>query len=303
MKTFLRLWAKPKQETPSARELKDARKQLNRIEDDSSPAEYCSILESGPDPVVRNLARTNRTGRFFASVGKPQPFHREALAPSATFYRGTQKARRLVVVFTGRLRRPMLPVPAFLQCIDASDWNALILRDEARMHYRTGVEGYAEDLNTLARRVRAEFSDCSEILAIGTSMGGFPAIRFFLAGGADRAISISGSFPADASLLLSGQRTPGAFDPICSCLDPGRRPLLFAYGAGNSEDQANAEMAARLVGGICLSIQDVENHAVLERLWGEGRLAPFMDEILEPEQYLRHADAECRISDPSANTR
>lgn len=280
MKPLLKLWPQSGRFV-SSRVRKAAQRTLNKIENEASPEEYCSIMANHPDATVQWLAHGSVTGQFLATVDMAQPFRREPISAGATLYRGGDSAKRLIVLFTGRQYRPMLPVPAFLQFIDASAWDVLMLRDEARMHYRAGVEGYAADMPALVRRVRHDLGNNSEVLAFGTSMGAFPAIRFFLAGGADRAVSISGRFPSDGVSLVSGCKPAKAFEPICACLEPRRRPLLFAHGGGNDDDRTAAELAAALVGGTTFNVLATDAHNLLAILWREERLADILDAILD----------------------
>lgn len=265
----------------SSRAKKQAQKRLNEFENEATPLEYLDIMKDESDDGLGLIAKSTKTANFLSRVDAPQAFRREQIASGAFLYRMDDAIRPLLVVFTGRTKRPMLPVPAFLQFFDSHDWNVLMLRDERRLHYRDGVEGFASSMADLAPKVRDLAGKNVDVLALGTSMGGLPAIRLQLFGGADRAISICGRFPADAQLLLSAQTVPDPFDPICACLDQKERPLLFVHPAGSVTDAQEAALAARLTGGHTWAVPSTESHGLLGQLWEKGRMSEIFPGILD----------------------
>ncbi len=265
----------------SLRAKKLAQKRLNAFENEATPLEYLDIMKDESHDGLGKIAKSTRTGNFLSKVDAPQAFRREQIASGAFLYRMDEAIRPLLVVFTGRTKRPMLPVPAFLQFFDARDWNVLMLRDERRLHYREGVEGFASSISDLAPKVRDLAGKNVDVLALGTSMGGLPAIRLQLCGGADRAISISGRFPADAQLLLSAQTVPDPFDPICACLQQKERPLLFVHAAGSVTDAQESALAAGLTGGLTRAVPLTESHGLLGQLWEQGRISEIFPGVLD----------------------
>lgn len=213
-----------------------------------------------------------------------QPFSATAMAPDAVLYQGraTASGRNLLIAFTGRKNRLMLPLPLFLQDIDAATWDVLVLRDRSLSQFRNGCHGLATSFPDLAHRLAALAADYTAAAAIGTSMGGLPAIRLSLLTGSIRGISVGGSPPSDAARLLAGKDPGPAFDLICACLPPARRDLLYVYGEDHAQDAEAARLCAGQTGGVLLPVPDHNRHFILWQLHQSGRLGAFLQTVLDP---------------------
>lgn len=213
-----------------------------------------------------------------------QPFSARPISADATLFESDapKATRRLLIAFTGRKNRMMLSLPLFLQELDASIWDVLVLRDGSLSQFRNGCTGLAATFPELARSIGKVAERYQSATAIGASMGGLAAIRLALSRPEIRGVSIGGRFPTDAGRLLSGEDPGPAFDAICACQPRAMRNLIFVYPEGHARDRDAAHLCIGLIGGIDLPIKDHNRHFVLWQFHQTGSLGPFLEKIADP---------------------
>ena len=88
-------------------------------------------------------------------IGKPdpEPFRRHDLRKSVTLFTdgGDRAGKSLLITLPGSNDRLMMPIPAFLQNLNASATDVLFIRDGTRSDYTAGLEGWPHRLQHLAR--------------------------------------------------------------------------------------------------------------------------------------------------------
>ena len=251
----------------------------NEIETNETPLEVMARLDAGG--AERAAIRSEEFCEYFEAQDQIEPFERTVFGEFVTLYAAPgASAQSLLLVFSGRGHRPFVPIPIFLQNIDAAKTDVLLLKDTESLQYRTGVTSYAPDFESLCNRLKSDFTSRYEhVVAMGTSMGGFAAIRSQLAGVAAKGVSMCGRRPQEA--FLQGQAPPPAFDPICACLPPKKRPLVFVAAQENPKDRPEAEAAAALTGGVTRFMPG-SGHNVLAPKWRRDTLRPFLERMMRP---------------------
>jgi len=261
------------------------------LENDQSPLGFLEELERarkrGETDLVEAIERS-KTGRDLLHSEKLSQFRGSALSEEALLFKkksrrdwwdglvGRRSHKGLAVVFTGKKQRPMMPLPSFLQRINADQWDVLVLRDRRQMHYRMGCQEFASDFQTLAHHIMEIGKNFDRVVSIGTSMGGLAAVRLALIGGAQRAVSIGGRRPWDAHRVKEDKSNPPAFDPICACLPRAQRDVLLVHAEGCLPDVQEAQFAAEVCGGCSFPVSGLNNHGVMKHLWEQGLLGDFL---------------------------
>jgi len=212
-------------------------------------------------------------------------FERNDLGQDVTLYvsndtRRPSAGRHLLVGFAASGGRLTLPIAGFLQSICALETDVLLLRDPHRNHFRYGCHGFGGDFLSLAKSVAQIGVDYEQVIALGTSMGGLPAIRYSLMARSGVAISIGGRRWNDVARVAAGCGQVPAFDPICACLDHENPALLYIHAAEHLLDKAEAHAHSRLTGGRVLPVASVATHHVLGELWKAHSLSEFLQQIL-----------------------
>lgn len=280
--------AGPESAPATAKPRRDADRRLIAWENTCTPSAFlghaAEAMAPGADPALAAAFAESAALADLRNFPAPQPFVEEPLAAGAALMRGAAAptGRRLLVLFTGRLGRPLLALPVFLQRVPAAEWDVLLLRDPGQTHYRDGAEGFARTFPDLCARIGALAAPYAGMLAFGTSMGGLPAIRFALNRGGIRGISVCGLPAWDVARLMRDGSAPPAFDPICACLPQARRPFFFLHAAGNAADGAAAATAAAATGGVTIPVARAEGHGLLGKLWRDGRFDGFLAACLAP---------------------
>lgn len=234
------------------------------------------------EPSASDLIRANESWAHLSGVADLEPYQRCELAADVTLFRGRSrpKGRGLLVAFTARFGRVTIATAAFLQCIPASDWDVLMLRDSAQTHYRRGCAGFADGFPALAERVAAMIPAYDRTVVMGASIGGFPAIRLALAMEWFRGVSFGGTVASDIDRMFHDPFPGLAFDPICACLPQVRRDLVFVHGADHPRDRRAARNFAKITGGRTFGMAGYRGHAVVAELWQRGRLSPFLAALM-----------------------
>lgn len=270
---------------------------LNALENWVAPREYLAALTAlrKQSPTLYERVLKQPAAHEIATGSRVQRFVRRKLAQGGTLYQGPGRfnEKSLLVVCAGYARRPGMPVPAFLQRIDDRQFDILVLNDPHRNHYRKGVSEQLDSLNSVAEYIQ-EFRTKKryrKLITLGTSGGGFPAVRLALMAGADKAISFGGSFPDDTLRILRNQvHAVPAFDPICACLGADHPEFTFVYSNESPRYRNACLTAAELTGGAVVEVQPVMEHAVLGPLWARGYLDAFLPGLLAEDFPASMAD-------------
>lgn len=225
--------------------------------------------------------------RFLADSPEIRQFERMDRGQDVTLYASADtglpdRARGLVVAFAASGGRLTLPCAAFLQSIRDPEFDVLLLRDPYRNHFRNGCPGFGGDFLSLARKVWGIGRDYGRVVALGTSMGGLPAVRFALLARSGAAISIGGRRWNDVARVAEARAGLPPYDPICACLEAGHPDLLYVHAADHVKDAQEAQALADLTGGRVLPVTSVATHHVLGELWKRHSLPEFLQGILQP---------------------
>lgn len=256
-------------------------------------------IHAGPPPSpssafsaedLRQAAREwiNKQRLDLAASGKDgiEPFLRRILHENATLFTDgrPRDAKTLVVALTGANYRMMMPVPTFLQNLDASTTDLVIIRDGMRHGYRKGVAGLADSVEDLADRLPdwLEMSSYRRVCGLGISAGGLPTLLVGLRLGIPNLLLVGPSGPSDARWARPGH--PAIADTVRAAgADGTRRRIVIAYGAQCEEDREGAREIADLIDVRIVEVSDPfepVGHPALHPLAARGKLAAFLHEHL-----------------------
>lgn len=249
-------------------------------------------LEALGSPEQAERLRRGLTWSWLERAGRLHDFDRQDLSDDVTFYRQNRPDRatqhkHLIVAMTARGGRLTLPIAPFLQSLplhteSGQICDVLVLRDRWQAHYRFGCEGFAADFAALARKVGALASTYNDATALGTSMGGLPAIRLGSMARLNRAISIGGRQWDDVQRIAQHGRRLPAFDPLCACANPGTCEPWFVSADGHEKDCEVACHHARIWGGQAIVLPRLKTHHVLGEAWLNGNLPQVLAQLLNP---------------------
>lgn len=177
-----------------------------------------------------------------------RPYRREVIGPGVTLYTADRSARTLIIGFSGRAGRLFLPLALVLQALDHRRYDLLIVADTRHLHFDTGIEGYADSLPDLARRLSdlASTRKYGSVITYGTSMGGLVALRMGQLMKADRAIAAGGRFAWNVGRLLRRQAHVQAFDLLCHCRQGGTTESYAIFSDGDATDADSANRLAAM---------------------------------------------------------
>ncbi|KPL54446.1 hypothetical protein ABB55_21345 [Prosthecomicrobium hirschii] len=250
-----------------------------------TPLEYRALGDLLAETLPEVLPHyRNRQVTKHVAAQAVQPYIRRELAPHVLKFTDPSvpdDRKTLLVAFTGLKPRLMLPNLVLLQTLPARLFDFVICYDPGHDHFVAGTVDYADTFPAMVRRLNADLRPerYRRHVAIGTSMGGLPAIRYGLLGGVDEVVAISAATPWHINRLKVGRPTE-AFDPLCACM-AGRAPSTLAvYSALNRTDSKVAHWLGEHFGARLRPIPEAAEHNPLSAMWRDGTLADLLAELL-----------------------
>lgn len=195
-------------------------------------------------------------------------------------------ARATVVLTTG-IAFGNLPL-AFVDTLFAAHGiNVVYLRDFAKRAYLRGVSalGASEEETVAALKCIAAELGAKRLIAMGSSSGGFSALRVGALMGADAAVSFSG--PTAIASFLDQTRVSAwnpnffvkaimeregdlPFDLVPLLSRPSSTKFIQFYGADSPDDVRQARRLEGLPGVTLLPVPGIGDHFVVDHMIGDG---------------------------------
>ncbi len=233
---------------------------------------------------VANLGQLCRRG----GVGHPQGFRKQCLARGLALYTSREKIpgdKRLLVCFTGLAGRMMIPLPVFLQHVDATCTDVIVVRYPKPDGYRCGMPGIAEGFVALLRALLTFVPPVAYVAkaTIGVSGGGIPAVALAMMAQFDAALAFGVGNPDDErwrTVLPDG--LAGMLDRHGQGKTPATR-ITLAHGKDAKTDVIAATVVAAQVSARIVAIAHQASpvgHACVHPLVAAGQLRSFLDRAL-----------------------
>jgi hypothetical protein len=247
-------------------------KRLNVLENFSTPREFWdgvdAIRQSG-DRGLADVMEQSHSMQALRDAPDLSALRLESEVRNARLYSTPDTSRqRLLVAFTGTAHRMMMPLPIFMQALPRNT-DLLILYDPLKNHYRSGIWDGDRTLWDLRSIVAPIISAYGDTVALGTSLGGLPALRFSKHAGLRRGISFGGRLIDDTLLILRRHMVPPAYDPLCACDEARNTEVILVHAANNVQDAQAARCAAVAANSHTISLAGRSNHGIL---WDMQRL-------------------------------
>ncbi|WP_028029763.1 hypothetical protein [Gemmobacter nectariphilus] len=198
-----------------------------------------------------------------------------------------------LLVFTGLADQAMVPIEYIDRFCAAAGHSAIYLRDSGRTLYIAGVPALAEDLDGMMAALRGLLQDrqTSRLLCMGTSAGGFGAIRYGLRLEAEKVLCASPPTSCTADFLASAEDKRGRllmrrlwaqFDAAELDVEPdlraasGRCQVDVWHGADYPIDVAHAAHLAGCPGVHLRPIAGLDQHSSFAQIVINGALQDFI---------------------------
>ena len=248
--------------------------------------ERCLINWQAAPEFIESTSRWLKTvSRWMGYSGQPQPqpFERRRLAPALLKFDGPghRRDKTLLICFTTRGRRLMIPHAALLQHIDAKAHDVLIVADPRRQSFAAGVPLLANSLGGLLQWLGRNIAlgEYRSSRALGCSGGGYAAAMAARRLPVELGVSVGGRFPPGQHLLRAWM----VIKAWAVSLRNRRATVLLAFGDDKTRDRKFAYWIAGAMGGKQLStrIPDGEvGHLVLHAVLEQQALGQFLRQSL-----------------------
>lgn len=252
-------------------------KRLNVLESFSTPREFWdgvkAIMQSG-DGSFTDVVERSHSMQALGTAAILSALRLESEVRYARLYStpGTSR-QRLLVAFTGSANRLMMPLPIFMQALPRNT-DLLILYDPLKSHYRSGIwdgDRTLWDLRSILAPVTRSYGDT---IALGTSGGGLPALRFSKHAELRRGMSFGGRLIDDTLRILRREIVPPAYDPLCACDEARSTEVILVHAADNVQDALAARCASVAASSHMISLAGRSNHGIL---WDVQRMERLPD--------------------------
>ena len=201
-----------------------------------------------------------------------------------------ENSNTVVLVFTGLADQAMVPIGILDRYFAALNLTAVYLRDSSRLLFNNGVASVAQNFDGTVEYLRNIISGfgSSRLVSMGTSAGGYAAIRYGLSLGADCIAGFSAPTNLTAAFLADDGRgrivanrlqklPPETLDilPAVIAAD-GRTPIHLVYGEHMPQDKRHALYLKGAPGVVLHSLQEIDQHSSLTVLAQNRKLLPFL---------------------------
>jgi hypothetical protein len=224
-----------------------------------------------------------------AAEPQPQPYRRRRLSRHLRLYSagGARHDKNLLICFVGSSQRPFLPVPVFLQHLDASRTDVLLVGYPRGKGHRQGLPELGSSFEQSIDRLRvvADIDAYRRCVAIGTSGGGTPAVLTALRLGLSAALSVGGGGPTDRRWFAALGEDVGDLARRYAAASPSLPRVVLAYGVDAQKDVVAAQAFAECIAAERLPIADGRRptpHNVFHPLLRRQRLRGFLETNLMP---------------------
>ncbi len=231
---------------------------------------------------ARDWIRRRHRDVLAAGKADPEPFLRRDLRKNATLFGdgNTPGDKILMLALPGANHLMMTTIPTFLQNLDASRVDVVVVRDGTRTKYLEGLAELADSLEELADKLPdwLGFSKYRRVVGVGVSAGSLPVLLAGLRAGIDDLLLVGPTSPYDPR--WDARPFARVSDVLRTAAGDGRkRRITVAYGAQCDEDRIFAGELARLIDVSLVEISDPHTavgHGALQPLALRGELGAFL---------------------------
>lgn len=207
-------------------------------------------------------------------------------------------AETAMFCFCGVTHRLGLPITMFQRRVAELPVSTVYLRDFHRLLYLKGIRSLGPDHVAAVEGLRAIANDLGarRIVCLGTSGGGYAALRFGLALGAQTVVSFAGLInmdpatqPVRKSMALRMRKhfPDEELDYRARFLAAKDRPrLIMAYGEHAWDDRLQAELMKDVDGVELIMVSAHDEHGVVPELIRRGEFDPLLARV------VRNSNAE-----------
>jgi len=228
---------------------------------------------------------------FYMQAAKPQPepYQRRRLSRHLRLYSagGPRHDKTLLVCFVGSSQRPFLPVPVFLQHVDAAANDVLMVGYPRGKGHRHGLPELGSTFEQTIDKLRdiADLTAYRHCAAIGTSGGGTPAVLTALRLGLPAALSAGGGSPTDRRWFAALGEDVGDLARRYAQASTIQPRVVLAFGSDVQKDVAAAQAFAECVPAELWPVSDGRRpvlHNVFGALLKRRQLHGFLQSAVKP---------------------
>ncbi len=223
-----------------------------------------------------------------SGIAELQTFRRRCRAPGLVLYADNKPHsadKRLLVCFTGIAGRLMIPLPVFLQHVDAKSTDVILLRYPKPEGYRHGMPGIASGFVDLFKTLPRYFpaGPYRQRAALGVSGGAIPAVLLGMSSQFDMVLAFGIGNPDDDrwSSILKGDIVQ-----MIKGLAPERQRftrVTLVHGKDDYADRAAVNILAPKLSARTVAIGQkdaVVGHACVRPIVMSGQFKSFLEREL-----------------------
>lgn len=265
--------------------------QLNQLhialENRITPAErdglWAAMRSAGAEAATTWLEGLCEQAGTAGQAATAPDFSRQSLGWGLRLYQGggDPADKVLILAFSTRGERLMMPMPSLLQQLDSQRFDLLLVPDRSRSSYERGLPPLAESTQTLIEYLARlpVLKAYGSVRSMGSSGGGYAALLAAATLGLEMGVSFAGRFPAGRHWL----RFQRVWALRQARSRSGGAPLLAVFGGPKTRDRKFAQAFVRGVGARSLAIDYVEGeagHLILAEVLERGHLETLIGQTI-----------------------
>ncbi len=209
-------------------------------------------------------------------------------------------ARSVLFVFTGHAKMFWVSLHVLHQIVEQFDCNVVYLRDYAGFAHLLGIGGFGSDYDSSIAAMRRLVEDlgASRTYVLGSSGGGFVAMRAAFDLGAEAALLFSPMTECDLLIHYLSMHEAGAMAKIWKGFDlrtlyhnDKAPPVSVIFGEANAADTISASRLKGLPTVTLLPVAGYERHDVLAHTLANGSFRTLLEGLLATGAPVRAAAA------------
>jgi hypothetical protein len=200
----------------------------------------------------------------FRQTASAQPYVRVQSSEAISHYRGKAKAGKILVAFCGRAQVLFGPVARVLQYFPADEYEVLVLRDIRKLGFTQGLAGHSTSFTDMIDILRQQFLGDREVVCMGTSGGGGPALVAAALLSARSGVSFAGRPPTSSKIYGESEGAVAMEEILRHRSSEGQ--LHAVYPADHAEDTANAKTLSEIAPVKLWPMDGLSGHFVLHDL-------------------------------------
>jgi hypothetical protein len=230
----------------------------------------------------------HRIDYYFKKIEKenPEPFIKKRIDRHTILFTSRDKSFKpkdkiLLVCFTGKRHRMMMPLPVFLQYLNAETTDVIYMIDISSNSFRQGMPDYDHSFEGMLDRLSfLPFKDYKQVVGMGVSGGTLPILLLSIKYGFDAVLTVGAKGPNEPRWTEAIKKDTSQLIEDIQKNTNKISSTYLVYGADEPRDVKGTNEWKKLLPDATLIKIDNVGHAAIKPLIENGKYADLLSETI-----------------------